>query len=220
MEWTASVPAAATTNVSAPKPPSNPVGLLHPKDNKEKEDVPMRETNEKTKEKKRPDAQDSKKQSKGKDKENRVHWGENVVHNMGNDTNNNKYSKGLQETQQEMVWKRKVTTGEVTAATTNAEAAKTHVVTEATKPKKQETTTKATKTTVRQTTATTATVLAPERTATINATKNATKEMKQQPSVQPGESKQKTQSGTGSRTHDRENRTNVVSNKERRNVNR
>ena len=119
-----------------------------------------------------------------------------------------------------MVWKRKVTTGEVTAATTNAEAAKTHVVTEATKPKKQETTTNGTKTTARQTTATTASVLAPERAATTNATKKATKEMKQQLPVQPRESKQKTQGGTGSRTHDRENRTNVVSNKERRNVNR
>ena len=80
----------------------------------------MGELTEETKEKKQPAAHDSKKQSKGKDKENRVHWGENVVHNMGNDTNNNKYSKGLRETQQELVWKRKVTTGEVTAATTNA----------------------------------------------------------------------------------------------------
>ena len=146
--------------------------------------------------------------------------GENVVHNMGNDTNNNKYSKGLRETKQEMVWVPKVTTNEVTAATTSKKAAKTHVVTEATKPKKQETTTNATKTTARQTTATTASVLTPERAATTNATKNATKGARQQQSVQPGGSKQKTQSGTGSRTHDRENRTNVVSNKERRNVNR
>ena len=149
-----------------------------------------------------------------------MHWGENVVHEMGNNKNNNRHNKGLQDTQQEMVWVPKVTTGEVTAATTNAEAAKTHVVTEATKPKKQEASRNETKTTTRQTTATTASVLAPERTATTNATKNATKEGKQQLSVQPGESKQKTQSGTGSRTHDRENRTNVVSNKERRNVNR
>ena len=111
-----------------------------------------------------------------------------------------------------MVWKRKVTTSEVTAATTNAEAAKTHVVTEATKPKKQETTKNATKTTARQTTAATANVLAPERTATTNAPKKTEKEVKQQLQVQPRRSTQKTQSGTGSRTHDRENRTNVVSN--------
>ena len=149
-----------------------------------------------------------------------MHWGENVVHEVGNGTNKSKHNKGLQETQQEMVWKRKVTTGEVTAATTNTKAAKTHVVTEATKPKKQETTTNAAKTMARQTTATTASVLAPERTATTNAPKKATKEVKQQLPVQPRESKQKTQSGTGSRTHDRENRTNVAPNKERRNVNR
>ena len=178
----------------------------------------MRELTEETKEKKQPAAHNSKKQSKDKDKS--VHWGENVVHEVRSNKNNNRHNKGLQDTQQEMVWKRKVTTGEVTAATTNAEAAKTHVVTEATKPKKQETTTNATKTTARQTTATTASVLAPERTATTNAPKKATKEGKQQLPVQPRESKQKTQSGTGSRTHDRENRTNVVSNKERRNVNR
>ena len=117
MEWTASVPVAATPHVLAPKPPNNPVGLLHPKDNEDKEDVPMRELTEKTKEKKQPAAHNSKKQSK--DKENRVHWGENVVHEVGNDSLNNKYSKGLQETQQEMVWRRKVTTSEVTAATTS-----------------------------------------------------------------------------------------------------
>ena len=117
MEWTASVPVAATSNVLAPKPPNNPVGLLHPKDSKDEGDVLMRELTEETKEKKQPAAHNSKKQSK--DKENRVHWGENVVHEAENDKNNNKYSKGLQETQQEMVWKRKVTTGEVTAAPTN-----------------------------------------------------------------------------------------------------
>ena len=165
MEWTASVSAAATSNVSAPKPPNNPVGLLHPKDSKDEEDIPMRELTEETKEKKQPAAHNSKKQSKDKDKS--VHWGENVVHDMGNNKNNSRHDKGLQDSQQEMVWKRKVTTGEVTAATTNAEAAKTHVVTEATKPKKQETTTNATKATTRQTTATT------------NAPKNATKEVKQ-----------------------------------------
>ena len=115
MEWTASVPAAATTHVSAPKPPSNTVGLLHPKNNKEQEDVPMRELTEETKEKKQPAAHNSKKQSKDKDKS--VHWGENVVHEMGNNKNNSRHNKGLQDTQQEMVWKRKVTTGEVTAAT-------------------------------------------------------------------------------------------------------
>ena len=116
MEWTASTPVAATPHVLAPKPPSNPVGILHPKDSKEKEDVPMRELIEETKEKKQPAAHSSKKQSKNKDKENRVHWGENVVHEVGNDSNNNKYSKGLQETQQEMVWRRKVTTSEVTGS--------------------------------------------------------------------------------------------------------
>ena len=204
MEWTASTPVAATSHASAPKPPNDP------NQSNGNGDVPMRETTEETKKKEQPTALNSKEQSKDKDKN--VHWGENVVHEVENGKNRDKHNKGLQETQQEMVWKRKVTTGEVTAATTNAEAAKTHVVTEATKPKKQETTTNTTKTTARQTTATTASVLAPERTATTNATKNATKEVKRQQSVQPGESKQKTQSGTGSRTHDRENRTNVVPN--------
>ena len=193
MEWTASVPVAATSNVSAPKPPNNPVGLLHPKNNEKDRDVPMRELTEETKEKKQPGTQRDKQQDKNK--ENRVHWGENVVHEVGNDRKNNKHSEGLKETQQEMVWRRKVTTGEATAATTNALAAKTPGVTEAPKTMKQEAATSKKKTTARQTTVTTAT-------------------------VQPKESKQKTQSGTGSRTHDRENRTNVVSNKERRNVNR
>jgi hypothetical protein len=206
MEWTASVPVAATTPVLAPKPPNNPTN----DSNNEDGDVPMRETNEGTKKKEQPAAHNGKKQSK--DKEKSVHWGQNVVHEVGNGTNKSKHNKGLPETQQEMVWKRKVTTVEVTAATTNAEAAKTHVVTETTKPKKQETTTNTTKTTARQTTATTASVLAPEKAATTNTTKDATKGLKQQQSMQPGESKQKTQSGTGSRTHDRENRTNVVSN--------
>ena len=203
----------ATPHVSAPKPPNDPK-----QSNGENRDVPMREVTEETKQKKQPAAHNSKKQSKDKDKS--VHWGENVVHEVENNKNNSKHSKGLQDTQREMVWRPKVTTSEVTAATTNTKAAKTHVVTEATKPKKQETSKNETKTTTRQTTATTASVLAPEKTATTNATKNATKEWKQQLSVRPGESKQKTQSGTGSRTHDRENRTNVVSNKERRNVNR
>ena len=117
MEWTASVPIAATFNVSAPKPPNNPVGLLHPKDSKDEEDVTMRELTEETKEKKQPAAHNRKKQSKDKDKS--VHWGENVVHEVGNNKNNNKHSKGLQETQQEMVWRPKVTTSEVTAATTS-----------------------------------------------------------------------------------------------------
>ena len=61
MEWTASVPVAATLHVSAPKPPSNPVGLLHPKNNDDNNDVPMRELTEETKEKKQPDAHNSKK---------------------------------------------------------------------------------------------------------------------------------------------------------------
>ena len=52
MEWTASVPVAATSNVSAPKPPDNPVGLLHPINNDDKQDVPMRELTKETKEKK------------------------------------------------------------------------------------------------------------------------------------------------------------------------
>ena len=117
MEWTASVPVAATSNVSAPKPPNNPVGLLHPKNNDDKQDVPMRELIEETKEKKQPVVNESKK--KQKNTENRVHWGENVVHETENDKNNNKNSKGLRETQQEMVWVPKVTTDEVTAATTS-----------------------------------------------------------------------------------------------------
>ena len=117
MEWTASVPVAATSNVSAPKPPNNPVGLLHPKNNDKKEDVPMRELTEETKEKKQPVVNESKK--KQKDTEIRVHWGENVVHGMGNNTNNSKHSKGLRETQQEMIWVPKATTSEVTAATKN-----------------------------------------------------------------------------------------------------
>jgi hypothetical protein len=213
MEWTASVPVAATSHVSAPKPPNDPK-----RNNEGNEDVPMRETTEETKKKGQPTALNSKKQSKDKDKN--VHWGENVVHEAENGKNRNKHNKGLQETQQEMVWKRKVTTVEVTAATTNAEAAKTHVVTETTKPKKQETTTNATKTTARQTTATTASTLAPEKTATTNTPKKTENEVKQQLQVQQRESKQKTQSGTGSRTHDRENRTNVATNRERRNVNR
>jgi hypothetical protein len=67
-------------HVSAPKPPNNPVGLLHPKNsNDDKEDVPMRELTEETKEKKQPVVNESKK--KQKNTENRVHWGENVVHN-------------------------------------------------------------------------------------------------------------------------------------------
>ena len=127
-----------------------------------------------------------------------MHWGENVVHEVGNGTNKSKHNKGLQETQQEMVWKRKVTTGEVTAATTNAKAAKTHVVTEATKPKKQENRTNETKTKARQTTAATAITLAPEKAASTNAPKKTTKEVKQQLPVQPREFKQRAQVGTGS----------------------
>ena len=214
MEWTASVPVAATPHVSAPKPPNNPTN----DSNNEDEDVPMREANEGTKKKEQPAAHNSKKQSKGKDKS--VHWGQNVVHEVGNGTNKNKHNKGLQETQQEMVWKRKVTTGEVTAATTKALAAKTPGVTEAPKTMKQEATSSKKKTTARQTTATTATVLATKEAASNKAPKQEKQEVKQQLPVQPKESKQKTQSGTGSRTHDRENRTNVTPNKERRNVNR
>ena len=112
MEWTASVPVAATLHVSAPKPPNDPK-----KSNEENRDVPMREATEETKQKEQPAAHNSKKQSKDKDKS--VHWGENVVHEMGNNKNNNKHSKGLQETQQEMVWRPKMTTSEVTAATTS-----------------------------------------------------------------------------------------------------
>ena len=188
MEWTASAPVAATSHVSAPKPPNDPK-----RSNGENRDVPMRETTEETKQKKQPGTQRNKQQDKNK--ENHVHWGETVVHEVGNDRKNNNHSEGLKETQQEMIWVPKVTTGEATAATTNALAAKTPGVTEAPKTMKQEATTSKKKTNARQTTATTAT-------------------------VQPKESKQKTQSGTGSRTHGRENRTNVVANKERRNVNR
>ena len=134
MEWTASVPVAATSNVSAPKPPNNPVGLLHPKNDEEKEDVLMRELTEETKEKKQPVVNESKK--KQKDTENRVHWGENVVHEMGNNKNINKLSKAFKESQQEMVWRPKVTTGVATAAMTNALAVKTTGTTEAPKPTK------------------------------------------------------------------------------------
>ena len=111
MEWTASLPVAATTHVSAPKPPNDP------KQSNVNGDVPMRETTEETKKKEQPTALNSKKQSKDKDKN--VHWGENVVHEMGNNKNDSKHSKGLQETQQEMVWRPKVTTSEVTAAKTS-----------------------------------------------------------------------------------------------------
>ena len=112
MEWTASASVAATQHMLAPKPPNNPTNSKN-----ENGDVPMREATEETKEKKQLAAHNSKKQSKDKDKS--VHWGENVVHEMGNNKNNNKHSKGLQETQQEMVWRPKVTTSEVTAATTS-----------------------------------------------------------------------------------------------------
>jgi hypothetical protein len=215
MEWTASAPVAATSHVSAPEPPNYPE-----QNNDDSEDAPMRETTEETKQRKQPGTQRNKQQQRNK--ENRVHWGENVVHVAENDRKNNKYSEGLKETQQEMIWVPKVTTGEATAATTNALAAKTPGVTEAPKTMKQEATTNKTKATeeMKQPTATTATPQRPKRTTTTDAPKKATKEVKQQLPVQPGESKKKTQSGTGSRTHDRENRTNVVSNKERRNVNR
>ena len=109
MEWTASVPVAATPHVSAPKPPSNPTS------NKDDNgDVPMKETTEETKEKKQPAAHRSKQQSK--DKENRVHWGENVVHEVGNNKNNSKQNKEVKESQQEMVWRPKAMTGEATGS--------------------------------------------------------------------------------------------------------
>ena len=53
----------------------------------------MRETTEETKQKKQPGTQRNKQQDK--DKENHVHWGENVVHEMENDKVNKKHSKGL-----------------------------------------------------------------------------------------------------------------------------
>ena len=112
MEWTASTPVAATSHVSAPKPPNDPK-----RSNGENRDVPMRETTEETKQKKQPGTQRNKQQDKNK--ENHVHWGENVVHEVGNDRKNNKHGDGLKETQQEMVWRQKVTTSEVTAATTS-----------------------------------------------------------------------------------------------------
>jgi hypothetical protein len=163
MEWTASVPVAATSNVSAPKPPNNPVGPLHPKNNEKDSDVPMRELTEETKEKKQPGTQRDKQQDKNK--ENRVHWGENVVHEVGNDRKNNKYSEGLKESQQEMVWRPKVTTGVATAATKNALAAKTPGVTEAPKTMKQEATSSKTKATeeTKQATAATATPPKPKK---------------------------------------------------------
>ena len=92
MEWTASVPVAATSHSSAPKPPNDP---KHSND--DNRDVPMRETNEETKEKESRGTQKNNQQDR--DKENRVHWGENVVHEVGDDTNKNKHNKGLQETQ-------------------------------------------------------------------------------------------------------------------------
>ena len=151
-----------------------------------------------------------------------MHWGENVVHEMGNNKNNSKQSKELKESQQEMIWRPKVTTGEATAATKKAPAAKTPGVTGATNPTKQKNTTNQAKAIggTERTTVTTATQQEPKKTATTDAPKKATKEAKQQLPVEPRESKQKTQSGTGSRTHDRENRTNVATNRERRNVNR
>ena len=97
MEWTASSPVAATSHASAPKPPNDPK-----QNNEDNGDVPMRETSEETKKKEQPTALNSKEQSKDKDKN--VHWGENVVHEVENGKNRNKHNKGLQETQQEMVW--------------------------------------------------------------------------------------------------------------------
>ena len=148
-----------------------------------------------------------------------------VVHEVGNDRKNNKHSEGLKETQQEIIWVPKVTTGEATAATTNALAAKTPGTTKATEPTKQEATTskaRATEETKRAIVATATTATAPKtgKAATNDTTKRVKEGVKQQLLVQPGGSKHKPQSGNGSRTHDRENRTNVVSNKERRNVNR
>ena len=61
MEWTASAPVAATSNVSAPKPPNNPVGPLHPKNNEKDRDVPMRELTEETKGKKQSVVDENKK---------------------------------------------------------------------------------------------------------------------------------------------------------------
>ena len=179
MEWTASVPVAATTHDSAPKPPNNPVGLLHPKDSKGKEDVLMRELTEEKKEKKQPVVNETKK--KQKNTENRVHWGENVVHETENDKNNNKNSKGLRDTQQEMVLVPKVTTGEATAATTNALAVETTGTTEAPKPKKQEAkieTPKKTTEEMKRATATTATPQRPTKATKTEATKKATEEKK------------------------------------------
>ena len=73
MEWSASTPVAAILHVSAPKPPNNPVGLLHPKNNEEDRDVPMRELTEETKEKKQPVVNETKK--KQMNTENRVGLG-------------------------------------------------------------------------------------------------------------------------------------------------
>ena len=68
MEWTASVPVAATTHDSAPKPPNDPK-----QSNRENRDVPMRETAEETKQKRQPGTQRNKQQDKNK--ENHVYWG-------------------------------------------------------------------------------------------------------------------------------------------------
>ena len=135
----------------------------------------MRELTEETKEKKQPVVNESKK--KQKNTENRVHWGENVVQEAENNKNDNKHSKGLRETQQEIVWVPKVTTGEVTAATTNALATKTPGATEAPKPMKQEGTTSKAKTTER-TTATTATQQRPTKATKTEAKKKATEDTK------------------------------------------
>jgi len=244
MEWTASVPVAATTYVSAPKPPNDP---KHSND--DDRDVPMRELTEETKEKKQPVANGSKK--KQKDTENRVHWGKNVVHNVENNRNNSKNNKELKESQQELVWRPKVTTGLATAATTNALAVETTGTTEAPKPLKQENATSKAKATggTERTTATTATPPTPNKEAKTEATTKKTEETKkattttatalgpkktaatvtpekkgqqtkQQPQVAQRGTKQQTQTTTGTQPCNRENLANATPNSERHNVNR
>jgi hypothetical protein len=225
MEWTASTPVAATSHVSAPKPPNDP---KHSND--DERDVPMGETTEETKQKKQPGTQ--KTHTQDRNKENRVHWGENVVHNLGNNKNDDKHNKGDKESQQEMVWRPKVTTGMTTAATTNALAVETTGVTEAPKPTKQgnatskgkaterTTTTTATPPTQKKATTTTATALGPKKTAATGTPEKKGQQTKQQQQVAQRGSKQQTQNTTGSQSHDRENLANATPNSERRNVNR
>ena len=173
MEWTASASIAATSQVSAPKPPSNPTS-----NNDKNGDVPMGEATEEVKEKTKTVVHKDKQQEKNK--ENRVHWGENVVHEVVNDKNNNKLDKGKWETQQEMIWVPKGTVSKAKETTKAALTAKTPV-TDAPRTKKQEATTSETKATeeTKQATAATASPPKPKKERKTEATKKSTEEIKQ-----------------------------------------